>query len=329
VSAQEEFARIQLHFIDPTQRDYEVIRPIVLFGETAAERSRQTGVERTVVGDKARSFVQGGMAALQDRRTLARDLQEPGYPEAIAGYIVYLKQLYSPIHLREIERILLRKFGYKTNHHTLKRFLEPYDTPIQLEFDLTTFSSYDDAYQARWRVVRMASEGWNKKSIADCLKLSRAHVYRILDAFEREGFEGLKDQRRRPADHPANQLSLPFFKEVLDLQHEYPRAGRFRLHGLLERQHQEPPPSERTVGRAMAINRQLHGAPGPWRRTQDENPTQSGLPHLAYRPLHRHHMWYTDIRYLIQLDGSWVYSICILEGYSRKILAGMVSPHQD
>ena len=27
--------------------------------------------------------------------------------------------------------------------------------------------------------------------------------------------------------------------------------------------------------------------------------------------------------------GSWVYSICIIEGYSRKIVAGMASPHQD
>jgi putative transposase len=329
VSAQEAFARIQLQFVDPTQREYEIIRPIVLFGETAAERSRQTGVERTVVGDKARRFVLGGMAALQDQRTQSRDPQEPVDPEAIAGYIVYLKQLYPPIHLREIERILLRKFGYKTNHHTLKRFLAPYDTPIQLEFDLTTFSSYDDAYQARWRVVRMASEGWNKQSIADCLKLSRTHVYRILDAFEREGFEGLEDHRSRPANHPGNQLSLPFFKEVLDLQQEYPRAGRWRLHGLLERQRQEPPPSERTVGRAMAINRELHGAPGPWRSAREEKPAPSGWAHLAYRPQYRHHMWYTDIRYVVQLGGSWVYSICILEGYSRKILAGMVSPHQD
>lgn len=329
MSAQEEFARIQQQFVDPTQREYEIIRPIVLFGETAAERSRQTGVERTVVGDKARRFVLGGMAALQDQRTQSRDPQEPVYPEAIAGYIVYLKQLYPPIHLREIERILLRKFGYQTNHHTLKRFLAPYDTPIQLEFDLTTFSSYHDAYQARWRVVRMASEGWNKQSIADCLKLSRTHVYRILEAFEQEGFEGLEDHRSRPANHPGNQLSLPFFKEVLDLQHAYPRVGRWRLHGLLERQRQEAPPSERTVGRAMAINRELHGAPGPWRSAREEKPAPSGWAHLAYRPQYRHHMWYTDIRYLVQLGGSWVYSICILEGYSRKILAGMVSPHQD
>ena len=48
-----------------------------------------------------------------------------------------------------------------------------------------------------------------------------------------------------------------------------------------------------------------------------------------YRPEYPHHIWCTDIRYLVQLDGSWVYSICVLEGYSRKILAGMVSPHQD
>jgi hypothetical protein len=40
-------------------------------------------------------------------------------------------------------------------------------------------------------------------------------------------------------------------------------------------------------------------------------------------------MWFTDIRYLVQLDGHWVYSICVMEGYSRKMLAGMVSEHQD
>lgn len=240
-----------------------------------------------------------------------------------------MKQLYPPIHLREIERILLRKFGYQTNHHTLKRFLAPYDTPIQLELDLTTFSSYADAYQARWRVVRMAAEGWHKKSIAACLTLSRTHVYTILEAFERDGFAGLEDQRRRPPDHPANQLSLPFFKAVLDLQQEYPRAGRFRIHGLLEQQRQEPPPSERTVGRAMAINRQCHGAPGPWTSARDAQPAQMSLLHLPYRPDSPPQMWCTDIRYLVQLEGRWVYSICIIEGYSRKILAGMVSPHQD
>jgi transposase InsO family protein/transposase len=315
--------------VDPLQYAYELIRPIVLFGETAAERSRQTGVDRTVIGDKARRFVTDGMNALGDGRTQPTTGDGPTYPEAIAGYILYLKQLYPPIHLREIERILARKFGYQTNHHTLKRFLKPYETPLQLELDLTTFSSFADAYQARWTVVRMAQEGWNKKSIAACLNLSRTHVYNILEAFDKHGFDGLQDHRTRPPHHPGNQLNLPFLKTVLDLQHEYPRAGRVRLYGLLEQEQEEALPSERTVGRGMAINRQFHGAPGPWVSAHDDEPAPVSYHHLPYRPKYPHHMWFTDIRYLVKLDGSWVYSICVMEGYSRKMRAGMVCEHQD
>jgi hypothetical protein len=175
----------------------------------------------------------------------------------------------------------------------------------------------------------MAHQGWNKKSIADCLKLSRSHVYTILEAFDKDGFEGLEDHRTRPPHHPDNQMSLPFIKEVLDLQREYPRAGRFRIYGLLDKQRDEPPPSEPTVGRAMALNRRFHGAPGPWTSARDEPPEHVSYHHLPYRPEYPHHMWFTDIRYLVQLGGNWVYSICVLEGYSRKMLAGMVSEHQD
>src|SRR5215831_10143519 len=79
----------------------------------------------------------------------------------------------------------------------------------------------------------------------------------------------------------------------------------------------------------MAMNRQLHGAPGPWRSAREEAPPAGSFKHLPYRPAYRHHLWFTDIRYLVRLDGSWIYSICLIEGYSRKIVAGMASPHQD
>ena len=329
MSAQEDFERIKRRVVDPIQHDYEAIRPIVLFSETAAARSLETGIERTVLGDKARRFILEGMLGLADGRPGAAGRKGHVYPDDIAAHILYLKQVYPPIHWREIVRILEHKFGYHTNHHTLKRFVDRHALPVQLELDLPVFADFADAYQARWTVVRMAYEGWNKSSIAGCLKLSRRHVHNILAAFERDGFAGLEDHRTRPSPHPDDQLSLPFFKEVLDLQREYPRAGRFRIHGLLEQQREEPPPSERTVGRAMAINRQLHGAPGPWRSAQDDKPDESSAKHLPYRPQYRHHMWFVDIRYLVQLGGSWVYSICIIEGYSRKILAGMASPHQD
>jgi hypothetical protein len=50
---------------------------------------------------------------------------------------------------------------------------------------------------------------------------------------------------------------------------------------------------------------------------------------LPYRPHYLHHLWFVDIRYLVKIEGQWVYSLCILEGYSRVILAGMASEHQD
>lgn len=329
MSAAEDFAQYQLHFIDPIQDDYEVIRPIVLFAETIAERSRQTGLERTTIGDKARRFLHDGMLGLVDQRAGHAGRKGHRYPEAVAAYMLYVKHLYPPIHDRELVRIVQRKFGYKTNHHTVKHFLTRHASPVQLEMPLLAFAEFADAYHARWTVVRMWAEGWNKKSIAGCLKMARSHVYAIIDAFARDGFAGLEDQRARPAPHLDTQLTLPFLKEVLDLQQAYPRAGRFRIHGLLEQQHGPDVPSEATVGRAMAMNRRVHGAPGPWQSARDEQDTATEPRHLPYRPQYRHHLWFVDIRYLVKLDGHWVYSICILEGYSRTILAGMASYHQD
>jgi len=67
------------------------------------------------------------------------------YPDLVAKYILYLKQLYSPIAYREIARILGRRFGYKTNHHTVKRFPTRHPVPMQLEFALETFHEFEDA----------------------------------------------------------------------------------------------------------------------------------------------------------------------------------------
>lgn len=139
------------------------------------------------------------MLGLVDKRTQPTSQQERGFPDPIAGYILYLKQLYPPIHYREIVRIIGNKFGYVTNHNKVKRFLERNPTPVQLELELARFHDFEDAYEARWTVVRLFYEGWNKKSIANLLKLSRQHVTTIIQAFEEDGFAGLEDKRTRPA----------------------------------------------------------------------------------------------------------------------------------
>jgi transposase InsO family protein len=272
------------------------------------------------------------MLALGDHRAEQAGRRCHVFPEAVRAHILSLKRLHPPIHYREIVRILRHKFGYRTNHHTVKRFLDdhPLTLQLELEFEPPRFHTFEDAYYARWTVVRMHTEGWNNKSIAACLQLSRSHVYQILTAFQQEGFEGLEDDRTRPPDHPDNQLTLPFLEEVLELQQEYPRAGRFRLRGLLEKKHpDQEPPSEKTVGRAMAHNRQEHDAPGPWRSQRDDAAADQTVKEGPFQPQHAHQFWFIDFRYLGQREGGWVYSLLVVEGYSRQILAGLACTHRD
>jgi len=330
MSTSESFQQFALRFTDPIQHDYEVIRGIMLADESVADRSRITGVDRNTVSEKARRFLQHGMFGLVDRRTTT-DAGRHHYPDVVAGTILYLKQLYPAIHYREIARIVERKYGYKTNHHTVKAFLERHPLPVQLPLEITHFHQFEDAYRARFTVVRMYYEGWHQQSIANCLGLSRKHVWHILTVFKNDGFAGLEEQRTRPETHPENQLSLPFLKEVLEVQQEYPRAGRFRVRGITA-QRTGQAPSEATIGRAMAINREHHGAPPAWStdRTNDD-PHANKVKFLLYEPTHRHRYWFIDFRYLVRIgeDQRWVYSLLILEGYSRKVLAGMVCEHQD
>ena len=323
---EEPFSQLHLKFTDPIQYDYEVIRPIVLYSQSVNSRSEETEVPRTTVREKAKQFVIEGMMGLADQRATAAGDREIGYPDPIAKYIVYLKHLYPPIHYREIVRIIRKKFGYETNHNKVKRFLECHPVTVQLELELTYFHDFEDAYEARWTVVRMYYEGWNKKSIAAVLKLSRKHVTTIIQAFEEDGFVGLEDKRTRPENHPDNQMTLPFMEKVFQAQLEYPDAGRFRIHGILEQEMGEDTPSESTVGRAMAHNRFWRGVPHPLGKDEAADKEPAALP---YEPLYHHQYWFIDIRYLVKLDGKWVYSLCIIEGVSRAILAGMASRYQD
>lgn len=324
---EEPFAQLHLRFTDPIQYDYEVIRPIVLFSQPVADRSEETETPRTTLREKAKRFVTKGMLGLADKRGDSAKKREIGYPEPVARHILYLKHLYPPIHYREIVRIIEIKFGYQTNHHKVKRFLKRHPVTVQLELQLTHFHDFADAYEARWTVVRLFYEGWNVKSIAGLLKVSRRHIMALIEAFDQDDFAGLEDKRTRPANHPDNQLTLPFMDQVFQAQLKYPDAGRFRLQGILEQQLGDDTPSERTVGRAMAHNRFWRGAPDPLRDNREEVVKEPA--ELPYKPLYHHQYWFIDIRYLVRFEGKWVYSICIIEGVSRTILAGMASRYQD
>src|SRR5207249_3923462 len=98
----DDFHQLKLLFIDPIQHDYEVIRPVVLFSETTTARSGETGLDRSTIGDKARRFVQQGMLGLVDERSTKAGRKPHAFPNPVASYVLYLKQLYPPIQYREI-----------------------------------------------------------------------------------------------------------------------------------------------------------------------------------------------------------------------------------
>lgn len=273
------------------------------------------------------------MVGLIDGRANAAGRKGHEFPEPVASLLLYCKKIWPDIGLRELGRIVERKLGYKTNHHTVKSFLERNPIPIQLKLDLKTFHEFEDAYKRRYEVVRMFFDGWSKTSIAGAMRLSLNHVCDLIAAYKKDGFVALEDHRTRPALHPKNQLTLPFLEELAEIQKEYPRAGAYRVKAILESRREEvgntdPVPSQRSISRGVTITRLFMAVPGPWPPPPFiKAPPEPGSP--RFDPIYRHQYWFIDIRFLVRLDGHWVYSICILEGYSRCFLAGMCSEYQD
>ena len=58
-----EWQDIQQATLWPEQEVYERLRPILLFGETAAERARETGASERTLHHQAKLFEQEGMAS--------------------------------------------------------------------------------------------------------------------------------------------------------------------------------------------------------------------------------------------------------------------------
>ncbi len=57
----EDWTQLRLLVTWPEQMAYELIRPVVLYGETAAERARETGENERTIDRKADRFDQQGM----------------------------------------------------------------------------------------------------------------------------------------------------------------------------------------------------------------------------------------------------------------------------
>ncbi len=306
------FPQLRLAFTDPVQERYEVARPLLLkLPTTATVRAQETQTNVQTLRRYVRRFEREGMRGLFDERTLV--VRGYSVPDAVRLEAIRLKILYPPLHDREIANILFSRLGCRIDHKTVARLLKQSGVLDQgrLPFPNTRFHDHNDPRTARLEVIKLYYQGWNIQSISGFVGVSRKHIYSLLERFEHEQF-AMALPRSRRNHHHHRKLYLPVMKRIAELQQEYPLIGRFRLWGLLKKEGFEL--GESTVGAAMALNRLL---------SSEHTPDKPKKVH-PFKAKMRHQYWFIDHRYLEKIDGVQYYSLCILEGYSRAFLSGVV-----
>jgi putative transposase len=300
----------------PEQLTYELIRPVVLFGSSPAERARQTGAPQRTLYRQAARFETEGMASLfppvppAPRHTLPAEMRQA---------IRELKAEHPPFRPNELATICAARFGRRPSPHTVTRLLaeEPSLPSVRRRFP--PYRDIAGAAERRLAVVRLHAEGWNVKSIAGYLAVDRHTVYATLRRWIDEGVLGLDDKShaRKPG---IRKVDLRAMLAVRALQ-ENPELGEFRIHAALKQVGIDLSP--RTCGRILALNRALYGLPKPERSPHEAKP-------MPFKAVRRHQYWTVDIRYLDHgVDDEKAYCISVLENFSRSILASAVSPRQD
>jgi transposase len=310
-----------LSVTSPEQETYELLRPIVLFGQPAASHARETGVPERTLRRKVERFAAIGMRSLFDEPT-APAADRRRLPAEIRHAIVTLKAEYPPFSLREIARICQHRFDHPVDHHTVRRVLSSEPLPINPPRRFPPYHAMADPVQRRLAVVRLAREGWGTKAIAGYLGIARSLVYETLERWQHEGWPGLEDRPTGPRQ-PACKVDLKAMAIIRRLQAN-PELGEFRVHAALAQQGIDLSP--RTCGRILALHRAMGVAPRlAMAGTYDPQP-------MPFAAAYRHHSWSADVRYIEDhgLETSKpVYVISILENFSRAILASVLSPRQD
>jgi putative transposase len=92
-----DWQKIQQYTLWPEQKVYELLRPIVLFGETAAERAKETEASERTLHYQADQFDQQDMASLFHKVSTPSPDKGRSLPPDMRQLIVDLKAEYPPV----------------------------------------------------------------------------------------------------------------------------------------------------------------------------------------------------------------------------------------
>jgi transposase len=261
---------------------------------------------------KANLFDQAGMASLlpPEPPPPVPKLDKRALPPPVRQAVVDAHAEYPCLSLHELASICYVQCGRRSSSHTITLILAAGPKPSPTTRRFLRFAEMDSAVERRRVLVRLHAEGWNAKSIAGYLEVSRQTVHAVLARWIEEQFAGLEDKSHAPKT-TVRKVDLRAMNEVKKLQ-ENPELGAYRIHTALLQLGINLSP--RTCGRILALNRKLYHL---------QMPVRGGRPkkEMPFKAERRHQYWTTDIRYLDmhQLGGGMVYCISILENFSRGV----------
>jgi hypothetical protein len=161
----DDWDQLRLLATSPEQETYELLRPIVLFGQPIPDRARETGVPERTLRRRVSRFDTLGMRSLfadladppQDRRRLPAEMRQA---------IVALKAEYSDFGLREIAAICQERFDRPVSHHTVKQVLLTEPLPLDPPRRFPRYHEVADPVARRRAVVTLYLDGWSVNRIA-------------------------------------------------------------------------------------------------------------------------------------------------------------------
>lgn len=133
----------------PEQEVYERLRPMLLFGETAAERAKETGASERTLRYQADQFEQYGMVSLFPKERAPTPDPGRSLPPELRQFIVDLRAEYPGFSFREISTICFVRFGRKLSHHTVQKILADGPKPGVHARRYPPYAQIADPYQRR------------------------------------------------------------------------------------------------------------------------------------------------------------------------------------
>lgn len=246
--------QLELRFTDPVQRVYELIRPIVLFGDSATKRAAATATAERTLYRHVERFTHGGMLGLQPATGPTRTL-----PQHLRQLIVALKAEHPPLRVHELQTICYARTGRRPHATTVQPVLITTPLPLRAARRFLPYHHIADPAERRRAIIRLHMEGWTVTSIAEYFQVHRKTVWRTLKRWVDEGVAGLphKSRARRPG---GRTVTLTTLRLVGELQ-KNKGLGAWRMHSRLKRLGIRVSPA--TCGRLLALNRALYKLPKP------------------------------------------------------------------